>query len=194
MRQKDDKKIEQIFKSTLELVEKSGLSGVTMCDISKEAGIATGTLYIYFKNKEELINELFSVCRKQSAGFYFKNLDEKDEFKEAFRTIFFNIIHYRLSHFKESVFLEQYFHSPYVNDKKRQESSRQLQPFFQLLDNGKAQGIIKQGDNLIFLWFMIGSINEVIRGSHYRKRTLSQEDIQLLFAMFWEGMKNHAPN
>ena len=71
MKLRDDKKTEQIFGAALGLVKEKGLAGITMCEIAKEAGLATGTLYIYFKNKEELINILFAECRKASVENYF---------------------------------------------------------------------------------------------------------------------------
>ena len=46
---KDENKIEQIFKATLKLVSVEGFGGLRMSDVAKEAGMATGTLYIYFK-------------------------------------------------------------------------------------------------------------------------------------------------
>jgi TetR/AcrR family transcriptional regulator, repressor of fatR-cypB operon len=189
VRQKDDKKIEQIFNATLKAVEQRGLSGITICDISKAAGIATGTLYIYFKNKEDLINELFLDCRNESAGFYFKDYTGGNDFKEAFQKIFFNIIDYRLSHFEESVFLEQCYHSPFVNDNQRQVALQVLQPVFQLLDKGKEEGIIKDVDNRLLWWCVIGAINEVVKGCYYNNREMAETVISSLFDICWDGIK-----
>ena len=189
MRQKDDKKEQQIFDATLELVVKSGLAGITMCDISKVAGIATGTLYIYFKNKEELINDLFTICRKESAQFYFNGLQSKDNFETSFRKIFYNIVEYRKQYFNKSVFLDQYYHSPYVSEKKRHEATQQLQPFYEVMENGKKQGLAKDYDNLLLLWYVIGCINEVIKGCHYRKKAIDDLTINNLFTMCWNGLK-----
>ncbi len=50
MKPRDDNKIEQVYKATLRLVRAKGLAGITINEIAKEAKIATGTLYIYFKN------------------------------------------------------------------------------------------------------------------------------------------------
>ena len=77
MRCKDESKVDAIYKATLTLVKDRGLAGITMCDISKEASIATGTLYIYFKNKDELIKALFTECRIKSAHCYFEGIDEQ---------------------------------------------------------------------------------------------------------------------
>ena len=45
---------ERILSAALELFKKKGLDGTTTKDISKKAGIAEGTLFNYFKTKEDL--------------------------------------------------------------------------------------------------------------------------------------------
>jgi TetR/AcrR family transcriptional regulator, repressor of fatR-cypB operon len=189
VRQKDDKKVEHIFDATLQLVEQTGLAGITMCDISKAAGIATGTLYIYFKNKEELINELFTVCRRESAELYFEDLQSEDGFENAFRKMFMNIIEYKTNNFREAIFMDQCFHSPFVGEKKRKESAKFMQPYFELIEKGKKLNIIKNKDELFLLWFLIGTINEVIKGCRYRRKALTDEMVEDLYQMCWEGIK-----
>ena len=87
MKIRDDKKTQQISQAVLGLVKQKGLAGVTMSEIAKEAGMATGTLYIYFKNKEELINNLFFDCRKEAIESYFLNYDESQPFKSGFLVV-----------------------------------------------------------------------------------------------------------
>lgn len=41
------------------LFEAKGVDGTSVNDIVKNAGIAKGTFYLYFKNKDDLINEVF---------------------------------------------------------------------------------------------------------------------------------------
>ena len=45
---------ERILKAALELFQEKGLDGTTTKEISKRAGIAEGTLFNYFKTKEDL--------------------------------------------------------------------------------------------------------------------------------------------
>lgn len=47
------------------VIAREGYAGATMQDIAKEAGCASGTLYLYFKNKEELFNGI--VARHSTA-------------------------------------------------------------------------------------------------------------------------------
>jgi len=95
LKQRDDKKTDQIFQAALGLVKEKGLAGITMCEIAKEAGMATGTLYIYFKNKDELINILFAECRKASAENYFQNYDPSQPFKSGFVIIHHSLMSVR---------------------------------------------------------------------------------------------------
>ena len=53
MRVRDEQKIELVHAATLNLVARIGLAGLTISMIAKEAGVAAGTIYIYFKNKED---------------------------------------------------------------------------------------------------------------------------------------------
>lgn len=40
---------------------KNGFAGTKISDLAKQIGIGQGTLYIYFKSKEELFHEIFSM-------------------------------------------------------------------------------------------------------------------------------------
>ncbi|MCK5033837.1 MAG: helix-turn-helix transcriptional regulator, partial [Calditrichia bacterium] len=51
-------KREAILKATLNLLVERGFHDTPTSLIAKEAGVATGTLFHHFKNKEELINAL----------------------------------------------------------------------------------------------------------------------------------------
>jgi AcrR family transcriptional regulator len=46
---------EAIYQAILEVIKSHGYDGLTMQRVAAAAGIATGTLYNYFKNKDELL-------------------------------------------------------------------------------------------------------------------------------------------
>jgi AcrR family transcriptional regulator len=50
---------EMIKSCAAALFEAKGVDGTSVNDIVKNAGIAKGTFYLYFKNKDDLINEVF---------------------------------------------------------------------------------------------------------------------------------------
>ncbi|MGB9702461.1 MAG: TetR/AcrR family transcriptional regulator [Candidatus Kapaibacteriota bacterium] len=55
---KAKKKKESILSSSLIIFARDGFYNAKMSDIANHAGIGTGTLYLYFENKEQILKEL----------------------------------------------------------------------------------------------------------------------------------------
>ena len=48
----------KIIEAAKELIKEKGLSNVSVDDITKHAGVAKGSFYVYFKKKEDIIGEI----------------------------------------------------------------------------------------------------------------------------------------
>lgn len=51
----------KILKDSMLYFAKNGFAGTKISDLAKHIGIGQGTLYIYFKSKEELFHEIFAL-------------------------------------------------------------------------------------------------------------------------------------
>jgi TetR/AcrR family transcriptional regulator, repressor of fatR-cypB operon len=189
VKQKDENKTAQIFAATLKLVADIGVAGITMRQIASKAGIATGTLYIYFKDKEELVNQLYENCRTSSVNAYLQGYDPAKTFKTGFKIIWKNIFLYRIENFDASVFMEQCFHSPFITETTREMTRRLIQPLYKLMDRGKQEMIIKDLDTKLLLIFMVGNINEVCKYVKYNNKKISDDIIEDAFTVCWDGLK-----
>lgn len=189
MRTKDESKVAAIYKATLSLVKERGLAGITMSDISKEASIATGTLYIYFKNKDELIKALFSECREKSAREYFAGINATASFEEKLQTVFANIVQYKMKHFDVSAFLEQSYHSPFVCVTDLKKKQKALNPLFALIEDGIEKKKIKDVDADLVLTYLFGIVNEMVKKAYFSNKKLSTEIIGQVYAMFRDGIR-----
>jgi AcrR family transcriptional regulator len=49
-------RVQTIQEATMRVVAKKGLGDLTMAEVAKEAGIAKGTIYLYFKDRQDLLN------------------------------------------------------------------------------------------------------------------------------------------
>ena len=189
MKLRDENKIARIHKATLKLVKATGLAGITMQLVAKEAKLATGTLYIYFENKESLIVSLFQECIKNSQGIFFNNYNATAPFKAGFHIIWSNVLQHRLSHFEESLFMEQCFHSPFIDEQTKIEAKKLFEPLKDLLLRGKKEHLIKDIDNFWLIAFMIGFINEIAKRVNYFNKKLTNEVIEASFQLCWDGLK-----
>jgi TetR/AcrR family transcriptional regulator, repressor of fatR-cypB operon len=178
-----------IYKAVLSLVKERGLAGITMGDISKEASIATGTLYIYFKNKDELIRALFTECRQKSARYYFEGLESSLSFEDRMKKLFHNIIYFKMRHFEISAFLEQTSHSPYVHITDLKKKQKAMQPLFDLINEGIEKYKIKDIDIELVVSYLSGIVNELVKRAYFANRKLTDAVISEAYEMFWDGIK-----
>jgi AcrR family transcriptional regulator len=161
-----------------------------MSDIAAKAGLATGTLYIYFKNKDELINALFIECRKAAASCYLNNYDPKTDYREGFRTVWMNLLNYKLKNLREHIFIEQCYHSPFITESTRQTIKLLFEPLYQLMDKGKKEKRIKFLDSFLLLSYIVGIINEMVKHAHYSGNKITKEKAETIFELCWDGIKN----
>lgn len=65
MKRKKEEKRNLILDATLKIIGAKGLHGLTMEQVAEEADLATGTLYLYFKNKESLCAAVSAKLNKE---------------------------------------------------------------------------------------------------------------------------------
>ncbi len=188
-RVKDDQKIELIYQATMALVMKHGFTALKMADVAAEAGLATGTVYIYFKDKETLINQLYNYIREKSTGLYAEGIDEEDSFRKSLRRLWKQFFNFSLEHSAEAAFLEQYQRSPYLTGKSKKENNLLMQPFLELLSRGQQEKRLVKLEKEVILSLMIGPVHEMIRSQTNCSLKITPTVIDSTFELIWESVK-----
>ena len=85
---------EQIFDATDRLMAKEGLHHLSMHKLAKEAGIAAGTIYLYFKSKDELLAQFARRVFNKFVVAIEEGFDESQSFFEQYRRMWWNIWHF----------------------------------------------------------------------------------------------------
>ena len=189
MRKKDDKKTKKIFKATLKLINYKGIPGLTMAAIAKEAGMATGTLYIYFKSKDELLNALYQTLRKEAIARFFEDVDPKQPYKICLKKVWLNYLNNRQEHHQESLFLEQYYHSPFITSEQKILAEEMKSPVYKLIERGQQEQVIKAFDKKILFSAMLGFIRELVYEHFEGIYELNEKRIEEAFQISWDSIK-----
>jgi len=190
VRKKDIHKVVIIFKASLELISKEGIAGITMSKIASKAGIATGTLYIYFKSKEELFRKLYEKLNRESADRFMKGYDKSQPLLGGMKLVWLNYLKHRIEYHDESVFLEQYYRSPYISDDELQMAESMKEPVHEMIRKGKAEKLIREDadDEMLFL-AMLGFIRELADEHVSGVYVLNNKRIEKAFQISWETIK-----
>ncbi|MEK5496522.1 TetR family transcriptional regulator [Bacillus sp. FSL M8-0077] len=75
-----------------------GYKATTMDLVAKLANVGKGTIYTFFKNKEELFDEIFTSLLMEMRKIADEAIDEKNSFSENLHLALFAILEFRKNH------------------------------------------------------------------------------------------------
>lgn len=88
-----------IHEAVMEVIAEEGLQGITMSRVAKKAGVAKGTLYLYFKDKEDLvrssIESIFEPMHENILNILGGDLSPDKKLKACVKQIFDTSIQHR---------------------------------------------------------------------------------------------------
>ncbi|MCZ4091416.1 TetR/AcrR family transcriptional regulator [Sinorhizobium psoraleae] len=79
----DPVKREQILEGAKRVFMRSNFDAASMNDITREAGVSKGTLYVYFENKEDLFEALIARERNRIVSSIKQSLNDIEPIEEA---------------------------------------------------------------------------------------------------------------
>lgn len=65
-KEKSNGKYEIILRAAIKVFAKNGFFNSKVADVAKEAGVADGTVYLYFKNKDDILVSIFNHVTEQA--------------------------------------------------------------------------------------------------------------------------------
>ena len=189
MREKDPNKLAAIYKATLKTVLREGFSGLKMGSVAKEAGIATGTMYVYFESKEDLINELYLELKRHSAAKFMEGYNPEAPFMVNFERIWKNYLKTQLDQPEAAAFMEQYYRSPFLRQAVKEETDKLLSPIFELLEKGKKERLVKDIPTPLLAIQLSGAISEFVRWHESGQIAATKTEIDQVFKLAWDSIK-----
>jgi len=132
-----------IMDASLKLFTERGFHGTSTAEISKKAGVATGTLFNYFPTKEDLINSLYFEVKGQLSQNMVKQVETQSTFQDKFRKIWSNLIKWGVDNQDEFLFVGQFCSSPYITKFTREEVMKEYVFLHDLVNEGINMGVIR---------------------------------------------------
>ena len=138
-KQVKDKKT-AIMDAALKLFTERGFHGTSTAQISKEAGVATGTLFNYFPSKEDLINSLYFEVKGRLSLCIKEGLDSEATFEVRMKKLWVNLIRCGVNNPEEFHFVGQFCSSPYITKITREEAMKEYEFMRALAEEGFGNG------------------------------------------------------
>jgi AcrR family transcriptional regulator len=155
-------KREAILETALSLFVERGFFGTPTSLISKEAGVATGTLFFYFRTKEELIDTLYLQVKARAAEAMCRGLSQEKDTKARLNRLGHNAVAWGIENPEELNFMEQFAHSPFVSTSAQEEGMSRFVFLQDLVTGGIREGVIRAYDPQLLVFMMASSLSGLI--------------------------------
>ena len=190
VRKLNPEKRTNILNSALTLFVRNGVKDTSTAEIAKEAGIATGTLFLYFPTKLELINALVLHITKEESEHIYSLLDPTLSVRDTFYTIWDGSIHWLLEHIEAYQYSQQIRDSGLNSEAVSQESGKHFGFYYETIQKGLDEGSIKPYPVDLIGSYLYQDIVAVMSHLLTLKDPAAQEEaIKIGFAIFWDGIK-----
>ena len=103
----------EIVQAALELIAEKGFHGAPMAMIAEQSGVAVGTIYRYFENKDVLINTLYHELEESIMRALREGYSAEAPFRERFIHLGTTLLRYFITYPLHFRYIEQYHNSPY---------------------------------------------------------------------------------
>lgn len=188
-RPKDKAKIELIYRATLKLVLKEGYTALRMADVAKAARLATGTVYVYFENKEDLVNKLYLHLKTGKTNEMLSAYRGNDSFFVSFKKLWLAYFMASMREPERMVFLEQFARSSYLKPATLKKADELLHPLVNFITEAQRQQHIKDYPVDLILSGLMGAINETVRYFHDHKINPGKKELDASFEMAWNSVR-----
>jgi AcrR family transcriptional regulator len=173
---------EKILDTALLLFTGKGFAGTPTSLISREAGVATGTLFFYFPTKENLIDALYRRTKSEAGIAICRGFDAKQTVEQKIYCIGNNAVEWGIQNPMKQKFMEQFAHSPFVSTSAHEEGMSHFLFLHDLVREGIRAGVIREIDPALIFCMMASSISGLIA------RASSEEDPGTRAKIIGEGL------
>lgn len=189
MRTRDDKKQEALYLATIKLVNEIGFASSSVAKIAKEAAVSPATLYVYFKNKEDLLVSTYLEIKLGMGSAMLGDFDETQPVRDIFHLIWKNTFYYASANIEEFRYAEQFSNSPYSELVDSQKIQENFAPILRVVQRGIDQKILKDVGIDTIAAFMFHPILVLANPNHCTLFKPTSENIEIAFQMAWDALK-----
>jgi AcrR family transcriptional regulator len=186
-------KRDDIMQATLELIAEHGFHGTSMAMIGERADVGAGTIYRYFKSKENLINAVNQeLTEKIIASLLQAGTATGEPLRERFLHLATGLSKYLIDHPIHFRFLEQYYNSPYgVNFRRERLLSKSNNDniFRDFFEEGVKQKILKDLPLHLLFALAFGPIFAMMRDHILGFIVLNDTLLKKTVEACWDGVK-----
>ena len=186
-------KCDIILEATLNLLASRGFHGFSIRDVAKEAGVAIGTVYLYFKDRNDLIKKLHSQIIDTVGREVFVAAGGELSLYQHFHQMCRNF--WELFKRQPEIILSkgQFDHLPAdVLRSRHEEAKIVLEPLFTFFVRGRDEKILKNFPDEILFSLAFEPYFEIARKTMQGFIVVDEEMLERIIRASWDSIAVHS--
>lgn len=162
---RNTEKYHQILKAAVKVFAEQGFFQSTVAQVAKEAGVADGTIYLYFKSKDDILIQIY----KYQTGVVFKQFRMAVDAAESAEDKLRNLVRTHLDEFQKDINMaivyqaETHQHRRLAQDVIKEMSKWYRDIITEVVELGQEEGTMRRNLYMgLVMRLIIGAMDEVI--------------------------------
>ncbi len=183
---------QDILDAVIGLLMRDGIQGLTMDRVAAEAGVAKGTLYVYFTNKEEILDAAVDASFDPLIRELSVLLD--DDHAPDRKLEEFSLCHLRFFDEHRDLIRVLFYDRERMHSEKKHYTDKRYRTFVErvadVLDEGVRQGLFSPLDSMkVAAMFIEANMGMVMQRIHETISGDVERDAQQVTDIFMEGLR-----
>ncbi|HYR27920.1 MAG TPA: TetR/AcrR family transcriptional regulator [Thermoanaerobaculia bacterium] len=193
-------RIQSIQDATMRVIARKGMAAATMQEIADEAGVAKGTIYLYFRDRDELVEKTFETAMETLTARIDASLDADLPFEQKIRAV----MAAHLAFFNENreffrLFLSLRMPEGPATRQRRQKQHcapryrERVDKLASVISQAMERGEVRQADPYkLALFITEGSTAIILERLTDESTTDEQADVELIAGLILDGIRKRS--
>jgi AcrR family transcriptional regulator len=187
-RPKSEDKRNAILDSATRVFAERGLTAAPTSEISKQAGVAEGTLFTYFKTKDDLINALYREIKLELADAMMSSFPRKKSVRTRLRHVWDGYVNWGVKNPEQRKVLAQLQVSGMLSKESIEAGSAPFVEMQNMIRNAIGQRILRQDLPIELISKMLAAVAEATMDLIVLKPAMANKYRDGGFEIYWAGM------
>jgi AcrR family transcriptional regulator len=187
-RPRSEDKRNAILDAATRLFAERGLTAAPTSEISKLAGVAEGTLFTYFKTKDDLINALYREVKLDLADAMMSDFPRKKNIRTKLRHVWDRYVNWGIANPRQRKVLAQLTVSEVLTKESRDAGSAPFVEFQAMIRDAIEQRVFRNDVPVELISKSLAALVEATIDLTESNRARAKQYRDSGFQMFWAGI------
>ncbi len=187
-RPRSEDKRNAILEAATRLFAERGLTAAPTSEISKQAGVAEGTLFTYFKTKDDLINALYREIKLELADAMMSDFPRKKNVRTRLRHVWDRYVNWGIANPKQRKVLAQLTGSEVLTKESRDAGSAPFVEFQIMIRDAIEQRVFRNDVPVELISKSLSALVEATIDLTVSNPSKAAKYRESGFQMFWTGI------